>query len=336
MMRLSSIRLLAALLVPLGSPAFAQTDVAGVWQGRLVVPSGGELILRFDLSRNPEGSYSAVLDAFSAGEARQAPASTVTVSGNRLAFDVSDFSGSYEGIYDGAAAIEGQWKQEGASLPLDFTRIDQESGSALTGDWQGEIKTPVGTSSIGFRFVEADGGRVSGYIVDINTGMRSRMTDVEFSDGKLSFQQPAMQLQYEATITGPLMSGTWTQNQMGQETSYSLAMTRESFEFPVTPLALSDEDMMKVAGTWRAESGDAEGVTLLLETTTEGEHVGYIDLPAFSLAGVPVSTASFSDGKLSIRSDALDSGYTGELVSRELQGEWTYPGGGFPLILSRQ
>lgn len=337
MMRLSrSARLLAALVVALSGSAFAQTEVAGLWQGRLAAPSGTELTLQVDLSRNSGGSYSAVLDAIVAGEVRHAPASGVTVSGNRLAFAVGEFSGAFEGTYDGTAAIKGEWKQEGATLPLVFTRIKEEPGNSLVGDWQGEIKTPVGTSSIGFRFVEAAGGTMSGYIVDTKAGMRSRMSDIQFANGKLSFQQPVMQLKYEATVTGPMMRGTWKQQQLGQQTTYTVVLTRASFEVPVTPLKLSDEDMAKVGGTWKALSGDAAGVTLMLETTAKGEHIGYIDLPAFSLAGLPVTTASFADGKLFVRSEALNSEYSGQLASRELQGEWKYPGGGFQLTFTKQ
>jgi hypothetical protein len=208
-----------------------------------------------------------------------------------------------------------------------------DSAASLSGDWQGELKTPFSSTSLGFRFTGAAGGDIVGYIFDLKNGTRARMNDVRLVNGKLTFEQPVMQAKFEGTISGATLHGAWTQPPLGRE---PLEMSHGPFTAPVTALAISAKDMEKIHGIWTAPSGDTKGVSLQFDTTADGKRVGYLDLPAFRMAGVPVTEAVLTGGQLLVKMGSIQSEYHAQLSSGQLQGEWQHPGGAFQLLMVRQ
>jgi hypothetical protein len=96
-------------------PAFA-----GAWQGTLDA-NGQSLRIGLTLAAGPDGVASATLVSVDQGN-EQIPASTVTVRGNELVFEVRAVSGTYRGILGEKGEIAGTWTQGPGEFALTFSR----------------------------------------------------------------------------------------------------------------------------------------------------------------------------------------------------------------------
>ncbi|MFL5351632.1 alpha/beta hydrolase family protein [Archangium sp.] len=98
----------------------------GHWEGRLALPNGNSLRVLLDVTRGADGALAATADSPDQG------ARGLHVDSIRLDKDQVDFTlaigAAYQGTLNAAGdTLTGQWKQRGASLPLEFHR-----GSATT------------------------------------------------------------------------------------------------------------------------------------------------------------------------------------------------------------
>ena len=98
----------------------ADENIIGTWQGDLIVAPGSELTTQFIITQEPNGSYSVILNSPDQGAIKNVKANSAVYTSGVLKLDVAELSGSYEGIVkDGK--IEGNWKQEGTSFPLNLS-----------------------------------------------------------------------------------------------------------------------------------------------------------------------------------------------------------------------
>jgi uncharacterized protein len=99
-------------------------SIAGLWQGSLKA-GGVTLRVVFKIEKKPDGSLAGTLDSIDQG-AKDIPLSEVHLQGSDVRFQVSSISGVYEGkLAQDGAAITGEWKQGGVTLPLKLERVQK-------------------------------------------------------------------------------------------------------------------------------------------------------------------------------------------------------------------
>jgi hypothetical protein len=97
----------------------------GVWEGVLDA-NGQQLHLRFNFTKNADGSITATLDSLDQG-ANGLPVTSIARTGDSIKLDLKIISGSYEGALNkDASAMTGTFTQAGAPLPLNLQRKQAE------------------------------------------------------------------------------------------------------------------------------------------------------------------------------------------------------------------
>ncbi|HVX50081.1 MAG TPA: alpha/beta fold hydrolase [Chitinophagaceae bacterium] len=111
---------LAALLC--AAQASAQTaDFTGTWQGD--INAGHTITIIFHLNKKTDGAYTGLMDV-PAQNAKNLPLQ-VTVTGDSVIVAMQAAGIEYKGVLHAGAALRGTWHQNGALLPLTFTRSTQ-------------------------------------------------------------------------------------------------------------------------------------------------------------------------------------------------------------------
>ncbi|MDZ7288497.1 MAG: alpha/beta hydrolase [candidate division KSB1 bacterium] len=101
-----------------------QQGLEGIWQGVLKI-SGIELRIVFNISKTPEGKFTATLDSPDQG-AKDIPVSEVTFEDGNVKIEVKAVLGVYTGkMNEDGATITGKWEQSGLSLPLELRRSEK-------------------------------------------------------------------------------------------------------------------------------------------------------------------------------------------------------------------
>ncbi|MDZ7364061.1 MAG: alpha/beta fold hydrolase [candidate division KSB1 bacterium] len=104
--------------------AFPQQGLEGIWQGVLKVQSL-ELRIVFNISKTPEGKFTATLDSPDQG-ATGIPVSAVTFENGNVKIEVKSIFGVFDGkLESDQTTITGEWKQGAAALPLVLKRTDK-------------------------------------------------------------------------------------------------------------------------------------------------------------------------------------------------------------------
>jgi hypothetical protein len=98
----------------------------GVWEGALDVPGGTKLHLRFNFTKNADGSITATLDSLDQG-ANGLPINSIARTGDSVKLDVKVVGGTYEGTLSrDASTMTGTFTQAGMPLPLTLQRKNAE------------------------------------------------------------------------------------------------------------------------------------------------------------------------------------------------------------------
>jgi len=108
------------------APNSGQVQVLeGVWEGTLDA-NGNLLRLRFNFTKNADGSISGTIDSVDQG-ANGLAITTITRKGDSVNLDVKIIGGGFQGDLDkDAATMKGSWSQGGSSLPLTLQRKKPE------------------------------------------------------------------------------------------------------------------------------------------------------------------------------------------------------------------
>ena len=98
--------------------------IEGIWLGTLKF-SGMELSVVFKISKDAKGKLTATLDSPDQG-AKDIPVEEVTFQNNHLHLGAKSINGIFEGdIKEDKSTVEGEWKQNGVSVPLVLQRTDK-------------------------------------------------------------------------------------------------------------------------------------------------------------------------------------------------------------------
>ena len=319
--------------------AIAAENITGTWQGTLAAAPGSELKIQFVITQNTDGSYSVVLNSPDQGAIKDIKASSVSFNSETLKLDVADLSGSYEGVFkDGK--FEGNWKQEGTSIPLNLIPykkpvLSKEDLKRLAGQWYGPLKIPTGDLTLVFRFeIDADGG-YKAFLDSPDQGATGiPVSDVELVDDNLTLQISVAKAEYKGKITGNEIVGNFIQG------GRPLPLTLKKGEYkPEVALNLSKEIKDKLSGEWNGELATPRGlihVAFRFETTGKGDFVGFYEVPDQNVKGIPVKEADFKDGKLTLKIKVANAEFKGTLAGDMLKGEWMQAGlSNIPLSLKK-
>lgn len=330
--------ILAALLTIFATAGMAQQDVSGTWAGDLAVGPDTSLQILFVLTRQPDGSYSAVVTSTDPGGIKDMPATSVSFDGNQLELAVEALSGSYEGTFaDGT--FSGNWTQPGSSIPLTLApyvapTLTDADKDLLRGSWVGKLQTPLGAYNMVFRFEDGDDGELTGFLDSPDEGARGiPITNIELTDGKLEFRVPRAVLTYTATIAdGKMNDGTWSQR--GQD----IPLSMERGEFVPEGLKLSDEAFSRLEGSWTGKLSNPAGaevhVVFRFERNDSGDIVVFLDSPDQGAKDIPVTEASLDGDQLSMTVRAAQASYAATFSDGRIEGTWTQGPSPQPLVLT--
>jgi hypothetical protein len=116
--------LIGGMVVMSPLAVFPQQGLEGIWQGVLKV-QGLELRIVFNISKTPEGKFTATLDSPDQG-ATGIPVSEVAFENGNVKIEVKSIFGVFNGkLESDQTTITGEWKQGAAALPLVLKRTDK-------------------------------------------------------------------------------------------------------------------------------------------------------------------------------------------------------------------
>ena len=235
---------LPLVLSPYQKPVLSKAAIntlAGTWVGPLKFP-GGELTFVVRFKTNDKGEFGGTLAVPEQG-GNETPASDIQFADNKLTFKIPQVAGEYSATLANGV-LTGAWKQPGPGVPPEGMpvslkkgeyvaqvyplKLSTESFATLNGSWTGklEVTTPQGQKApltMILRFGTSAAGQYVAFIDSPDQkAMNIPVTDLSFADGKLSLKVAAVRGEYNGTLSGKTLTGTWVQGPM----SLPLVLTR--------------------------------------------------------------------------------------------------------------
>ncbi len=225
---------LALALKPYAAPVLSQAAkdrLLGSWVAEFPVPGGGKLALVMRYEVDVAGELLALLDSPDQG-ARGLPLTDVMLDGDKLSWRQTQAQVVYTATLQDGKFV-GTWTQLGAPTPLTFTKgvytskslgLSDAAMAVLKGTWQGKLALPDGrelTSVYTFESPAAGQSAASLQVPEQGPG-RIPATAATFDAGKVVVKFAAVAGEYQATVTGTTMTGTWTQGGM----TFPLTLTK--------------------------------------------------------------------------------------------------------------
>jgi hypothetical protein len=324
--------LVAGLLC--ASAAFAETDLAGDWRGKLAVDANTTLPVQFMFTKKPDGSYAAVLNSLENAFIKNVAASSVTWKDGALKVDVPALSGSYAGTLK-EDHFEGQWSQTGGkpislilSRPPPPSKADVET---LTGGWQGQMQGP-GKLTIIFEFNQDAKGGLAGFLsVPEQGALRMPLANLEVGNGEITFKIPPIGGEYRGTFSGTAMTGKFKQGGQPQNgTPLDLAKTHVATS---QRLGLGGDAFERLYGNWMGMVADHE--TQLLFSMNGTQQVAFLNVIA-QKKNLPITSVALTGKKLVFKIDSVKGEFVGELAGNKLTGVWTAEGKSSPASWTKQ
>ncbi len=224
---------LPLVLSPYQAPVLSKAAIntlTGTWVGPLKFP-GGELTFVLRFKTNDKGELGGTLAVPEQGGV-EIPASDIQFADNKLNFKIPRVSGEYSATFANGV-LTGNWKQPGPGSPPEgmpvslkkgeYTaqvyplKLSTEAFATLNGSWTGKLEptNPQGQKvslTMVLRFATSANGQYIAFIDSPDQkAMNIPVTEVSFADGKLSFKVAAVRGEYNGTLSGKTITGTWAQ-----------------------------------------------------------------------------------------------------------------------------
>ena len=93
--------------------------------------------------------------------------------------------------------------------------------------------------------------------------------------------------------------------------------------------------MDQLLGEWNGNLGSL-AVVFRFEMKENGDFAGFLDSPNQGAKGIPITGASFTDGKLQLKVKTINGEFNGQLSGNSLTGDWTQMGKTSPLTMKKK
>jgi hypothetical protein len=319
---------------------FAQTELAGTWQGKLAISPNENMTIQFILTKQADGSYKAVLNSPDSGAIKNVPADAVKYAGGKLTVEVKSLSGTYAGTM-GKGAITGEWKQPGSTLPLVLTpykKPEAASFKPLLGQWFGKLTVPGVTSlTLIYRFEMARDGKLVGFMDVPDQNIKNIVIDdIALDAGQVTTRVSALGVEYTGTLSGNSIKGTFKQS----GASFEVNLARGKYETP--GIDMPAEDMNKLLGQWagRIKLGpdpdiDMATVIFRFEKTKDGKLAAFSDSPEQGQHGRPMTDVTLTGDQFTIKAPGIAANYTAKLSGNTIAGTFAIGGMKMDLTLTK-
>ncbi len=328
-------KLLLIIGLLFGGIVFAQTDLAGTWQGKLAIDQNTKMTVHFILTKKADGSYAAVLNSPDTGGIKNVVAGAVKYSGGKLVIDVPSLSGSYTGIA-AKGTITGEWKQQGSSIPLVLTPYKAPSASSLKpllGEWVSKLKvTEQMIIAVVFHFEYAKDGKFTATFDQPEQGAKGlAISDVALEGDQVSFKIPIASGEYKGTLGKNTITGIYKVS----GTELKMDLVKGKYQAPPSTIDLSADAMKLLLGRWVGKLGSLS-LVFRFERDATGKSAVFIDSPDQGANGLPVAKASWINGELTLEVPSVVGKYSGKLSGDKLDGTWNQLGKDMPLSLAKE
>jgi hypothetical protein len=312
-----------------GSALAQTTDLAGTWQGKLAISKDQTVTVHFIITKQPDGSFKAVLNSPDFGGIKNVQASKMEFKDNKLFIDVTALSGSYSGAL-AKGVFTGEWSQPGSKIPLVLSRYQAPTANSLKpllGSWVGKLKANETTTlTIVLRFEMNKEGKFVGLLDVPDQGAKDlAVTDIALNGSDVTFKIPVGKANYVGKLSGATITGGIKQG--GQDTKIDFA--RGKYTPPPPDIKISAEDMKQLLGRWsgKLKINDTISLTFVIrfEQPEPGKNAIFLDSPDQKAKDIPVTSASMTDGKLIIKVAAVMGEYSATLSGNKLDGTWKQP-----------
>lgn len=326
-------RVLFTLVLLCAGSAFADTDLAGDWRGKLSVDATTTLPVQFTFAKKPDGSYAVVLLSFESESIKNVAAGAVSWKDGALKVDVPALSGTYSGVLKGEH-LEGQWNQAGSRpMPLTLSRPPKATKAdlqMLSGVWRGQL-SGLAKVNVVLEFRPNQVGDLTGtFSIPQQNALNVPMANLEIGPGTVSFKVLQFGLEYHGSYTATAITGTLKQG----GGAIPVNLTKSDAAAKSYPLKLNAEQFSALYGDWKSRTGSAEAV-LHVTVGPDNSFAAYIDVVAQKTT-VPVTEAIVTGKKLVLKIESLEAEFSGELNGKTLSGQWTQGGKSTPMTWTKQ
>ncbi len=267
--------LLSRLLLPallsflISLPALAQASTQH-WIGTLDTPAGSMRLL-IKVSEAEDGSQTAFLESLDQAPGQNIPVTQIALDADQMRFHISNLGAQYAGSWNAdTQQYEGEF-QQGMTLPLNFSRVDETAAvniiDGLDGRWEavldreGTLLNLVLNIETGPHGTSATLDSVVQGVYDIPVTDLSRVAD------QVTLRIPMANVTFSAALDADagVLAGDWTRPGFPD---VQVVFSRTALEIvaptrPQTPQAPFPYDITDV----RIGNPDAEGVTLAVTLT---------------------------------------------------------------------
>jgi hypothetical protein len=319
----------------------AQTDLAGVWAGKLDVAPGNSIDVHFTLAQDASGAWTATLNSPDTGAIKDIAASSVTFDGTALNIDVAALSGSYKGTLNNGS-FAGEWTQPGGTLPMNLapyepSTLSDEAIALLEGQWHGKMQAPGMQIALVFTFERNDAGELTGTMQQIEmSDAKVPLGDITLENNELFFRVP----QARAEFRGAFADGGFTGSVKQGPQDMPLAIEKGEYVAAKITLALTDADYDKLAGEWTgtlSPPGAPTSLTLIMsiKRNADGAIAVTMRSPQQGNVELKVTEAALVGSTYTAGTSVPAAKFSGELDGTTLTGTWTQGPNALPLVFTK-
>lgn len=262
--------LLSRLLLPallsflISLPALAQASTQH-WIGTLDTPAGSMRLL-IKVSEAEDGSQTAFLESLDQAPGQNIPVTQISLNAEQMRFHISNLGARYAGSWNAdTQQYEGEF-QQGMTLPLNFSRVDESAAiniiDGLDGRWEAVLDRE-GTLLNLVLNIETGPHGTSATLDSVDQGVYDiPVTDLSRDADQVTLRIPMANVTFSAALDADagVLAGDWTRPGFPD---VEVVFSRTALEIvaptrPQTPQAPFPYDITDV----RIDNPDAEGVTL--------------------------------------------------------------------------
>lgn len=262
--------LLSRLLLPallsflISFPALAQASTQH-WIGTLDTPAGSMRLL-IKVSEAEDGSQTAFLESLDQAPGQNIPVTQIALDADQMRFHISNLGAQYAGSWNAdTQQYEGEF-QQGMTLPLNFSRVDETAAvniiDGLDGRWEAVLDRE-GTLLNLVLNIETGPHGTSATLDSVVQGVYDiPVTDLSRDADQVTLRIPMANVTFSAALDADagVLAGDWTRPGFPD---VQVVFSRTALEIvaptrPQTPQAPFPYDITDV----RIDNPDADGVTL--------------------------------------------------------------------------